>query len=79
MCVDSHEEEGKRKGWAVTVWAVEVGSRGFPASSMVSLLRDMGLEGGERKRRLKRIGETAEKVSKSIWSWSRIREWRQKK
>ena len=73
------QEEGKRKGWGVTVWAVEVGSRGFPASSMVSLLRDMGVEGGERKRTLKRIGETAEKASKSIWNWSRIREWGQKK
>ena len=69
------QSEGKRKGFAVTVWAVEVGCRGFPASSMASLLKDLGVEGGERKRRLKRIGEAAEKASKSIWNWSRMKEW----
>ena len=42
--------EGWKKGWGVTAWAVEVGCRGFPASSMASLLRDLGIQGGERKR-----------------------------
>ena len=66
------QSEGKRKGFVVTVWAVEVGCRGFPASSMASFLKDLRIEGGERKRRLKRIGEAAEKASKSIWNWSRM-------
>ena len=69
------QSEGKRNGYAVTVWAVEVGCRGFPATSMASLLKDMGIEGGERKRRLKKIGEAAEKASRSIWNWSRTKEW----
>ena len=73
------QAEGKRKGWAVAVWTVEVGCRGFPASSMVSLLRDLGIEGGERRRKLKQIGEAAEKASKAIWNWSRMKEWGQKK
>ena len=71
------QSEGKRNGFAVTVWAVEVGCRGFPASSMAALLKDMGVDGGERKRRLKKIGEAAEKASKSIWNWSRMKEWGQ--
>ena len=70
--------EGKTNGWAVTVWAVEVGCRGFPASSLATLLKDMGIAGGERRRRLKRIGEAAERASKSIWNWSKIKEWGQK-
>ena len=70
--------EGKTKGWAVTVWAVEVGCRGFPAASLATLLKDMGIAGGERRRRLKSIGEKAEKASKSIWNWSKIKEWGQK-
>ena len=73
------QAEGKRKGWAVAVWTVEVGCRGFPASSMVSLLRDLGIEGGERRRKLKQIGEATEKASKAIWNWSRMKEWGQKK
>ena len=70
--------EGRSNGWAVTVWAVEVGCRGFPASSLATFLKDIGIGGGERRRRLKRIGETAERASKSIWNWSRMKEWGQK-
>lgn len=69
------QSEGKRNGYEVTVWAVEVGCRGFPASSMASLLKDMGVDGGERKRRLKKIGEAAEMASRSIWNWSRMKDW----
>ena len=66
--------EGRSNGWAVTVWAVEVGCRGFPASSLATFLKDIGIGGGERRRRLKGIGETAERASKSIWNWSRMKE-----
>ena len=71
--------EGRRNELVVTVWAVEVGCRGFPASSMASLLRAIRIDGGERQRRFRRIGEVAEKASKPIWHWSRVREWGQKK
>ena len=64
------EAEGRRRGWTVRVWAVEVGCRGFPASSMASFLRDIGVSGGERSRTLRRIGEAAERCSKTIWGWS---------
>ena len=68
------QREGKARGWGVTVWAVEVGCRGFPASSMAFLLKDLGIGGGERRKRLRRIGEAAEKASKSICNWSRMKE-----
>ena len=48
------------------VWAVEVGCRGFPAASMASFLKDIGLGGGERNRALRRIGEAAESGSRAI-------------
>ena len=62
----------------MTVWAVEVGCQGFHASSLATLLKDMGIAGGERGRRLKRIREAAERASKSIWNWSKMKEWGQK-
>ena len=62
--------EGRGRGWAVRIWTVEVGCRGFPAASMATFLKDLGIGGGERRRALRRIGETAEGCSKSIWRWS---------
>ena len=68
-------EEGKKKGWKVRVWAVEVGVRGFPAASMSTMLRDMGYGGNERRMKLKRIGNVAEMSSNSVWKWSHFKEW----
>ena len=70
---------GKRKGWAVAVWTVELGCRSFPASSIFSLLRDLGIEEGERRKGLKQIGESAEKATNAILNWSRMKDWSQKK
>ena len=64
------EAEGRLRGWAVRTWTVEVGCRGFPAASMATFLKDLGIGGSERKRALRRIGETAEGCSKTIWRWS---------
>ena len=64
------QEEGKANGWNVRVWAVEVGCKGFPAASMASFLKDIGIAGGERTRLLKKIGEEAENSSRMIWNWS---------
>ena len=66
------EREGKRKGWSVRTWTVEVGCRGFPAASMATFLKEIGIGGGERGRSLKKIGEAAERCSKAIWGWSCI-------
>ena len=64
------QEEGKANGWNVQVWAVEVSCIGFPATSMASFLKDIGIAGGERTRLLKKIGEEAENTSRMIWNWS---------
>ena len=69
------EEEGRLKGWKTRVWAVEVGCRGFPASSLSSMLREMGCTGRERKTALKKIGWEAETASHSVWRWSHSKQW----
>ena len=69
------QQEAKKNGWSVRIWAVEVGCRGFPATSMATFMKDIGVTGAERKRKLRRVGETAERASKWLWSCSRIQEW----
>ena len=68
-------EEARRKGWKTKLWAVEVGVRGFPASSMASFLGEIGISGGERTRILRKIGEQAERGSNTIWNMSRVKKW----
>ena len=68
-------EEGKQNGWGISIWAVEVGCRGFPARSMSSLLKALGFQGKERKKAMKRLGEKAEEASRAIWGWSNMKEW----
>ena len=69
------QEQGKANGWKVHVWAVEVGCRGFPAASMASFLKDIGMAGSERNRLLKRIGDEAMMASRRIWNWSNLPKW----
>ena len=37
------EEAARRKGWKVRIWTIEVGCRGFPAASLPTFLKDIGL------------------------------------
>ena len=67
--------EGKKRGWSVQVWAVEVGCRGFPAGSMATFLSDLGFIGANKRRVLRKVGEAAEKGSKWIWRCSQRMEW----
>ena len=69
------QEEGRKNGWLVQIWAIEVGCRGFPAASMASFLKEIGIQGNERRRKLKRIGEVAENASRAIWGWSHYKNW----
>ena len=69
------QEEGRKNGWLIQIWAIEVGCRGFPAASMASFLKEIGIHGNERRRKLKRIGEGAENASRSIWGWSHFKKW----
>ena len=75
----SLQEVGKTRGWNVHIWAVEVGCKGFPAASMTSFLKDIGIAGGERNRQLKKIGEVAMTSSRRIWSWSHFTQWGKEK
>ncbi|RUS81200.1 hypothetical protein EGW08_011030 [Elysia chlorotica] len=71
-------EAGRKNGWKVRIWAVQVGCRGFrgfPAASMARLLKDLGVPRKRKKRRLRQLGEAAERVSNSIWKWSHFKEW----
>merc|ERR1712055_51021 len=68
-------EEGRTRGWNMHMWAVEVGCKGFPAASMASFLKDLGIAGGERNRQLKKIGELAMTSSRRIWNWSHFTQW----
>ena len=40
--------EARQNGWRVRCWAVEVGCRGFPATSKSVFLKGIGYSGGER-------------------------------
>ena len=59
-------KEGRKNGWRVRVWAVEVGCRTFPAMSMSTFIKDLGLKGGEKKRAIEGIGKVAEEASHSL-------------
>ena len=73
------QEQGKVNGWNVNIWAVEVGCKGFPAASMASFLKDIGIAGGERNLQLKKIGEEAMSASRMIWNWSHFTQWGNKR
>ena len=68
-------QDGRQNGWRVRVWAVEVGCRGFPAMSMSTMMRDMGINGSDRKKAIERIGRVAEEASHSLWKASHYKKW----
>ena len=67
--------EGKKRGWVVEVWAVEVGCRGFPAGSMSRFLKDLGITGRKKRGVLEKIAEAAERASRWLWRCSSKLEW----
>ena len=67
--------DGKQRGWKVKLWAVEVGCRGFPASSMASFVKELGYKGKDGKKALEKISQVTEMASRSIWNWSQIKNW----
>ena len=69
------QEEGRKNGWLVQIWAIEIGCRGFPAASMVTFLKDIGIKGNERRRKLSKLGEIAESASRMIWRSSHFKSW----
>jgi len=68
-------QEGRKRGWRVRIWAVEVGCKGFPAVSMSTFLKDIGYRGGNKKRAIEKISKVAEEASKSLWKASHFKKW----
>ena len=69
------QEERRKNGWLVQIWAIEIGCRGFPAASMAIFLKEIGINGNERRRTFNRLGEIAENASRAIWRWSHFKSW----
>ena len=69
------EEEARRKGWKVRMWSIEVGCRGFPAASLSTFFKDIGLMGNRKKIILRKVGHEAAAASQSIWRWSHWKKW----
>ena len=61
-------KELQEAGFKTRVLAVEIGARGFVASSTYSLLQKLSISSKSRTRTLKAMGEAAEKASSWIWS-----------
>ena len=69
------EEAARRKGWKVRMWTIEVGCRGFPAASLATFMKDIGLTGTRKKTIIRSVGHEAERASQSIWRWSHWKQW----
>ena len=57
----------REKGWSVWCYPVEVGCRGFVATSTIRALKQIGLTGKERTKAVNEISEVAEKSSSWLW------------
>ena len=55
------------RGWKAKVRPVEVGCRGFVASSMAKLLREVGVRGQAHRQAMKELANTAEEASYWLW------------
>ncbi len=58
--------EAEDRGWRVKVRSVEVGCRGFVASS-TKLLSERGVRGQAHRRAIKELDDTAERTSDQLW------------
>uniref|UniRef100_A0A3P9H1W7 Reverse transcriptase domain-containing protein n=1 Tax=Oryzias latipes TaxID=8090 RepID=A0A3P9H1W7_ORYLA len=59
--------DAKEQGWSVKVRPVEVGCRGFVATSTPRLLREMGVRGKAQRQAIKDLSQAAEKGSQWLW------------
>ena len=63
------------KGWKTTIFTVEMGCRGFPAQSMVRLLKEIGFQGREKKQIVAKLSSITEEASLFIWKTSQFQSW----
>ena len=59
--------ETTQRGWNTKVYPVEVGCRGFVASSTIRLLKDLGIHSQALRNTIKSVSEEAERSSRWIW------------
>lgn len=59
--------DAKQQGWKVEVRPVEVGCRGFVATSTSRLLREMVVRGKTHRQAVKDLSKAAEKGSQWLW------------
>lgn len=67
--------EAEERGWNVKVRPVEVGCRGFVASSTVRLLREVGVRGQAHRKAIKALANAAEMSSHWLWLKRRDAVW----
>lgn len=60
-------DEALLKGWHAIMFPIEVGCRGFPATSVRYFFQKLGLEAKHVKKALKEIGQVAETSSRWLW------------
>ncbi|GFO11403.1 reverse transcriptase [Plakobranchus ocellatus] len=61
-------KELKKDGYEARVMPVEIGARGFVGSSAYGLLSKLSIGGNKRTKALRLLAETAENISRWIWS-----------
>ena len=54
-------------GWQSRCYPIEVGTRGFPATSLRRMFLDIGLSCSKTRRACKSAGNTAERASQWLW------------
>ncbi|KAJ8389643.1 hypothetical protein AAFF_G00118800 [Aldrovandia affinis] len=59
--------EAEQRGWRAQVLPVEVGCRGFVATSTTKLLKGMGVRGQAFRQAVKSMSEAAEQSSSWLW------------
>lgn len=59
--------EATQRGWNTKVYPVEVGCRGFVASSTIRLLKELGIHGQALRKTIRSLSEAAERSSRWIW------------
>ncbi len=60
-------DKAKSKGWKAKHFPVEVGCRGFPGSSLRTMLKELGIQPANLKKAIKEIGASAESCSRWLW------------
>lgn len=59
--------DAQQKGWKALVRPVEIGCRGFVATSTVRLLKELGIHGQALHQTIKETSTTAERCSQWLW------------